>query len=766
MKLSKLLCIVYIFIILFSAAIHAGVITGKAINSETKIVIRDVNIIIIETGDVVSSDRHGEFSFNKLLDGKYRLVASHIAYDPSDTIYIEVNGSEKIKIELNPTPWVLNDVVVTGTRSPHLLKDVPVQTEVITQRDFQRTGATTVGQALESSIGINISEDLSGMGAQIRGIEGDRVLILIDGERAVGRVRGSIDLGQFDLSNVEKIETVKGAGSTLYGSDAMGGVINIITKKPKRSEGNLNLNFEAGGPAPSFGDKYHPFSSAPPAYDPAKAELNTANFTLGGDYGNDITGVSFGGRFYKTDGFDLKKETPHTNGVEKISRYNLNAKLRQKLSNKWSVTGSTRYMFEQKDWIESEVFPPNLVFSYDDVETNKRYDGSVTFDYLSGDRYSMKFRLFGTYYDHDWSKISSSSGDWLDTSATEDIFYEVSYSSNYVIGDKHIATYGFDYNKQDLKSTELIAESKADEAGDVYFQYEYSPHKKWNILSGVRYENHSSFGGHVNPSLNVMYSASEGVKVRGSVGRGFRAPSIKQQYFIFDHLSAGYIVYGGMVDLPDNLLQQVGEDMNPLIQETSLNSSISVEMSYGTMGLHRFTYFYNHLDNLIDFTLIGFPEPYWRGVYIYQNIETAFTQGIEWESRIRLSSTLDMSFSYNYLSTRNLGTGDRLINRPDHSFKFFVTSYFEKYRFGASFWGNYRSRKLWVPRTNTGGNEGDPVFAPHRTTLNMNLFKRFNNGMETYLRIENILDEVNVNYGYWPGITFSIGLKYDMSLNK
>lgn len=739
---------VLIVLIILNSQSFAGEITGRVTDSETKNVIRDVNVKILGTDLVTATDKHGQFRINKLEDGEYQLVFTHVAYDKSEPVKIELNGEASINVALNPAPWVLNDVVVTGTRSPHLLKDVPVQTEVVSQRDFERTGANTVDEALTSSIGLSIREDLSGQSAQIRGVEGDRVLVLIDGERAVGRVNGSIDLAQYSLNNVEKIEIVKGTGSTLYGSDAMGGVINIITEKPKETAFSGNTKMEYGS-----------FKQANPSIDLK--------------YGNEKTAFVLGGKFYRTDGFDLNKETPHTNGQEEISRFNLSGKLRHELSDKWSSTLSGRFMTENRDWIESEiiylkgtiidsVFVPtdSAIVPFDDEEINKRYEGSLNFDYLSGDKYSMKFRLFGTFYDHNWNKYNRVNGAWEDTSDTEDLFLEASYTSNYVIGANHVATYGFDYNYQDLKSTELVTEKEADKSFAGYFQYEYQPAKTVNMVLGSRYEHHSSFGDHFNPSLNVMYKPSEQFKLRGFVGKGFRAPSIKQQYFVFDHTSAGYIVYGGLAIDPEAF---EGQNFSDLKQETSINSSISAEFSYGTMGLHRLTYFYNHLDDLIDFQLVDFGAGYWRGRYVYQNIETAITQGIEWESRIRLTNNLDFRFSYNYLFSENLETQEQLVNRPEHTFKFFFTGMLDAYKLGASFYGDYHSKKLWVPRTNTGGNEGGAEYAPQRTTLNFNIFKRFKNS-EILFRMENIFDKTNVTYGYWPGREIFVGFKYDFIL--
>jgi len=721
----------------------AGEIIGKVVNSETDQPVSGATVVLIEKGKAQATNNQGYFSFPKLADGRYHIVVRHVAFDHSDTLLVNVKGSSSVDVDLTPAPWILNDVVVTGTRSPHLLKDVPVETEVVNKRDMQRTGASTVDQALASSIGTAINTDFSGQAATIRGIEGDRVLVMVNGERAVGRVNGTIDLSQYGLTNVEKIEVVKGTGSTLYGSDAMGGVINIITRQPRSDRGTANLYVDYGS-------------------------YNSYNPSLETEWGTEKLSFTLGGKLYSTDGFDLDKSTPHTNGQDQIDRYNVNGQMRAKLSPSWILSTSGRYMHENRNWIESELIKLSEIrdttYVYDSEEGNKRYEGSATLEYLSGDKYSMKLRLFGTYYDHLWKKWSGDN--WIDTSKTQDSYYEVSYTSNYVIGDKHVATYGFDYNYQDLTSKELFSSVKPDKSVAGYLQYEYSPLKQLSFLPGARYEHHSSFGDHFNPSINVMYQPSQQVKFRGFVGRGFRAPSIKQQYFIFDHTAAGYIVYGGSVPLPGELGDNTGTAFEPLKQETSVNSSVSVEFSYGTIGLHRLTYFYNHLDNLIDFELLGFTPTYWRGVYVYQNIETATTQGIEWESRVRLSKAIDFQFSYNYLKSRDLSTGESLVNRPDHTLKFFLSGFWDKYGLGATVWGDYQSRKLWVPRSNTGGNEGDAEYAPSKSRFNINMFKQFGGDTQAFVRLENIFNQTNVTYGYWPGFTVTAGIKYGLNFKN
>lgn len=700
--------------------------------------IGEVNVRVIELNRIGSTDKHGDYRLRNLPDGTYHLIATHIGYEQADTLTITVPSVSPINLSLKATPWVLNNIVVTGTRSPHLLKDVPVQTEVVSHKDFEKTGATTVDEALSSSVGIQVDNDLSGRGATVRGIQGDRVLVLVDGERAVGRVRGVIDLEQFSLTNVEQIEIVKGTGSTLYGSDAMGGVINILTRKPPADQigGNLYVDF---------------------------GSHRTSNPSAEFRYGTDKIGLTLGAKGYLTRGFDLTSETPATNGQDKIGRFNSDSRFSWKLNPKWSLGASARFMSEKRDWIESEYWPP-LTFIYDDDETNRRYEGSADLSFLSGDKYNMKLKLSGTHYTHHWNKVDRESGAWVDTSVTTDDYLEAAYHSNYVIGERHVASYGFNYSYTGLESKELAGSSHSDKAYAGYLSYEYAPLKSLSSVWGLRYENHTSWGGRLNPSFNLMYKSSETFKLRGMVAYGFRAPSIKEQYFIFDHTAAGYVVYGGEVQLPSGLNIPQGVTFKPLVEENSINSSISAEFSYGSIGMHRLTYFYNHIEDMIDFILLGFTPTYWRGVYIYQNIDRAITQGLEWESRVKLDDHLDLSLSYNYLFSRNLGTQEKLVNRPDHTAKLYATWHSKRKDLSMTVWGTYQSRKLWVARTNTGGNEGEPSYAPHRTELNIDVNKKIASDVRLFFHVNNLFDYTNVTYGYWPGRQLIAGVRYNLGI--
>ena len=144
----------------------------------------------------------------------------------------------------------LQEVVVTGTGTQHLLKDAPVQTEVITAKMLKNYGGRSIEDILSGlTASFAFSEDDMGSQMQLNGLGNSYILVLIDGKRIHGDVGGQNDLSLIDPQNIEKIEIVKGASSALYGSDAIAGVVNIITKK--HNEGLLFENSTRGG---SYGD--------------------------------------------------------------------------------------------------------------------------------------------------------------------------------------------------------------------------------------------------------------------------------------------------------------------------------------------------------------------------------------------------------------------------------------------------------------------------------------------------------------------------------
>jgi len=740
----------YIYIICFLSVIpiyaaKADAISGYIRDSETGENLPGVSIFLVNSNFGASSDYRGRFVIRDIPDDirDIKLRIHLIGYEEEFVELGQIDDLSSIEILLTPSPWKMDNVVVTGTRRNYILKDVPVTTELITAEEFKKTGALTVDEALDSHIGVTITDDLSGKGISLRGVDPSRVLILIDGNRVIGRVQGSLDIGQLPLANVKQIEIIKGTGSTLYGSDAIGGVVNIITRKPPALT-NLNL----------YGS-YGSFNSSD-----IQADISSSLM------GN---GINFTTKYEHTDGFDLDKTTEHTNGLENIDRFNINNKTIIGISPGWDIEIAPGFMAESKYWIETQQIGSAIKINFDDYEYNYRYDLSLRSKTNLKDKADLTLGLNGSLYDHTWEKHSRA-GIFIDTSITRDDIVEFSLLYHRALAGGHILTFGGDISTQGLKSDQLESGEERIYQEDIYAQYEWRPVSKIVLLPGARLEHHKTYGNHFNPSFNIMWDACSYFNLRGSVSRGFRAPSIKELYFEFDHSAEGYKVIGG------------GEHLRP---ETSDNYSITAEINYNKKAIHRLSYFKNDLNDLIEFVEIDpsdYDNPadtsiYYRGIYRYDNILKAKTEGIEWETEIRILDKLDLSFSYTYLLAKNLSDTSSidstssddsepdLINRPRHTFKFNTGYLVKPIGVNLNFWGYWHDRKLWSSRGDTPELTSDN-YAPSRWNLNIGLGKTIFSNFDLLFKVENITNETNVNYNYWPERSYNLGVTFNFEKGR
>ena len=716
------------FFTIVSISVASGLtIQGTIYDSQSKEPLPGVTIQIIDTQNGASSDIKGNFEFDYTGSNQSDLkLAVHLIGYQDTTITVDDGAAfKKLSIFLKPSLWKMEQTVVTATRRKYILKDVPITTELITSQEFAETGALTVDEALSSHIGVDITDDLSGKGISLRGVDPSRVLILLDGERVIGRVKGSLDIGQLPLSNVDRIEIVKGTGSTLYGSDAIGGVVNIITKKPT-AIGSANF--------------YSSYGS-----------FNSYNLQTGFDSGTIGKGSLFTAKYEHTDGFDLDKTTEHTNGLENINRFNINNKTTFGLAEGLDLDVTTGFMAEKKQWVESEIIQIGIdgdtAYNYDDFEHNYRYDMALKSRWNIDKQADFTFGLAGSYYDHIWKKFTRTNA-WIDTSKTIDDIYSASFQYNRMFAQGHVLTFGGDVTTQGLKSNQLASGNERVFYEDLYTQYEWRPVRRISILPGVRWEHHETYGNHINPGINVMWDACDYFNLRASVNRGYRAPSIKELYFEFDHSAAGYKVIGG------------GDELNP---ETSMNYSITAEINYDRKAVHRLSIFRNDLKNLIDFSEGDFSDPtYWRGIYYYENILKARIKGFEWETEIKALKQLDLSFSYTHLSAKNLTdtTATDLINRPTNTFKFNAGYTFAPLKTRLNFWGFWNDHKLWTSEGDTPERVSNE-YAPSRWSLNVSLAKRVLNGVDLFFKAENLTNDINAQYGYWPARSYTLSLTYN-----
>ena len=236
-----------LFPLIFSNAKPEIRLEGTVLNQKNGTPIPLVNVYDSdsETGEITDSE--GRFSIVLKEQETASIAFSHIAFDSH---YQNFDSSQSgLVIKLNETLIQLDDIVVTSTRSGYLLRDVPIATEVIGKKEIDESGAITISELLQQRAGVSTSTNVDG-GAifNMLGLDSRYILILKNGQPITGQFNNRVDLNHISTNRLEKIEIIKGPGSAIYGSDAMGGVINIITEE-LRSSPSINLNYRAS----SFG---------------------------------------------------------------------------------------------------------------------------------------------------------------------------------------------------------------------------------------------------------------------------------------------------------------------------------------------------------------------------------------------------------------------------------------------------------------------------------------------------------------------------------
>lgn len=232
MRFCRLLIAILMSCQLLNAQNQTFSLSGKVVDTIDKAPISGARISVL-TKSVVT-DTNGEYFIENLPQGKYEISISFIGYEVLQALIMLDENRTNLNFSLKPKETMLSEIVVTGTGTQHYQKDAPVQTEVIRGKALQEYSGRSIEDVLGGlSSSLTFSANDMGSNLQLNGLSNDYVLILLDGRRINGDVGGQNDLNRINLNNIDRIEIVKGAVSSLYGSDAIGGVINFISKKKR-----------------------------------------------------------------------------------------------------------------------------------------------------------------------------------------------------------------------------------------------------------------------------------------------------------------------------------------------------------------------------------------------------------------------------------------------------------------------------------------------------------------------------------------------------
>ena len=592
----------------------------------------------------------------------------------------------------------LQEVVITGTGTQHVLKDVPVQTEVITSKMLQRYGGSSIEDILGGlSASFAFNEGDMGSQMQMNGLGNNYILILIDGKRIHGDVGGENDLSLIDPQNIERIEIVKGASSALYGSDAMAGVINIITKK--HDEGILLENTTRYG---SHNDlrQHNSIGLATGKW------RSLTNFQLQHSDGWQNTATEY----------TPPSATPVTDSRSKTVNEHTNWQVSELLT----FTPNKNWEFYASGSIYGKgIYRPKGKYPKYDVKTfDLKYRNASA---SVGSRWKTG-RGDVITLDIDWNKHAYYHA-FTSTTLAEGFDDEGNFILDfpYFKGQKTLQSdqqrtmahlkgvfnlpyqqrlsAGLEAQYDYLKAPTSIAGKTADDNTEaLYVQDEWSPLQWLQLTGGLRLNRNEGFGWRLTPKLSTMVSLGD-FRLRGSWSQGFKTPTLKEMNYRYIREMSSIILYLGNKDLK---------------AQTSNYFSLSGEYTRGGLNI-TLTGYLNKLDNMITLVTIPrneAPEQY-RAQYgemlnkvrRYQNMEDARTCGIDFNIRYTRGEWT-AGLGYSYLDTKahvynaDHDRLDRVVidGMAYHRGNLFVTwdhRFNENYLFGAGIYGRMSSKRYY-----------------------------------------------------------------------
>lgn len=613
--------------------------------------------------------------------------------------------------------YSLDPVVVTATRTEESIKDVPASTEVVTQKDFKRVGAYSVRSALKLATNLDLAEaGMTGNAVRIRGMDSAQTLILVNGQRMAGEDAGETanvyELDRFNLSDVDRIEIVRGASSALYGSDAMGGVINIITKKP--ADAGMTVGAAVG----------------------TRENNNYYHYDLGqqGKFNG-----SFDANFSKIRKYSL---TGDGNTALYGPRQNFNFDGEYTLSEGRSINANLGYMKEKL----RGNYADNPGYGYKNryqLFNNERKSAGVAYQAKTGD---SDFFIRAYYNQLNKDNDTSNNGKFSNFDRAIYKTYVVEAQDTTRLSDEHRLTFGGDYRKLQYEGTRVKGSNSHDvTVGGItknmsttemtfysaFVQDEWTPSEKWLIVPAIRYDHSDKYGSFTAPKVGVTYKFNDHFRFKTNYGKGFRAPSLSQLYMDAMPMGPMYHILGN-------------PDLKP---EKSVDWDAGVEGEFGN-AFGSITYFHNKVTDLIgSYTLSGsFQNPPLVSTYI--NVNKATLEGIEAELGYHLTNRWTLKGTWNYLDAKDDESNERIDGRARH-YGTVQLLYDNEDPYGVSgiFWYQYANSYLF------DGKDYD------YNLFNISVNKKWGDRLSAYVGLDNIFNKELPDI-YIAGRTWRAGVEW------
>lgn len=613
---------------------ETGDVSGRVNDATSKQPLVGANVLIKDTFIGTVTDTSGTFRIQSIVPGKYTILVSMIGYARTSIPDVFVNSEKAVLLDVHLLPQEVEtqQVVITASRREQSLQDVPVSVSTVSAKTIAQRVPTTLDDVLRYVPGVNLMYDqvnIRGSSGYSRGV-GTRVLLLFDGLPYLTGDTGEITWETIPVFQISRVEVVKGAGSALYGSSALGGVINVITKDiPDKPEVGFRLYSGV------YGNPGYPEWNWSP-----QSRTNVGGYV---SYSNRI-GVF---RYLLSVARSVDDSYRENDAYH---RWDFYAKTMVDLSPTQNLTVVGNLLQRSHGnyfWWKSlrEATRPADSQLNGNVQTNR---GNLSLSYKEFVSDKLFYNIKGIYYGNFWR--DDSSGRINNVSASHSFYVES--QATYVFGPLNILTAGLAVNYDRVTSNLFGAHPGVGAA--VFAQDEFALDSQIKLTAGARFDWQKvsvlNSASQLNPKLGLVYTVSDLTSIRGSLGTGFRYPAISELY------------------------TSVGTGVSPLSivpnpnlhAERSVSYEIGISHAVSDQILLDWALFENDFRDLIEPGVDTTSNPV---AIRFENVTKARIRGTEVDLKFNVvGKMLQGELGYTYIDARDLSTGEILKFRPRHIF--------------------------------------------------------------------------------------------------
>lgn len=625
-----------------------GSLKGKVTDKDHN-VLAGASVILEPDHKVAIADKKGNFELTHLYTGTYSLKITAIGFTPY-TAEIEVKpGSNQLPltIQLQPAASDLDEVnILKNHHNPDNLIDMVhsiMPSTVITRKAIEQMGSRRLDEVLKEQTGLAIVSDIGNggraVGLQMQGFDSGYTMIMIDGQPMVGRNSGSFDLSRITVSNIERIEIIKGASACLFGSEAMAGVINIVTRK--------NITQPQGLAALRYGS------------------FNMVDATLEGEtpFAGKRGSAYVSGNYYRTDGFNSNPYLKEGKTAPPFDSYSLQTRGRYMVNDISTLNFNGRYSTRHS--VNNQDYGTG---SSTDIMNEKDLNGSISFNNNFRNGFKLKSQYYLTRYQTDQQITDLNSASVIpgnsftqylhraEIQATQQVFNSITLTGGAGGALEHLNNVAYRGTKD---MTNYFA----------YLQADWKASNKVGITGGTRYDYHDKYGSKINPSIGLHYNPIKDLTLKAAVGTGFKTPNFQQLYLVFTNVQTGYTVLGSEEFAREiQLLQNAGQIASiwPIasrIGQLKPERSVSYSTGFSLTAVKSLkldvNVFYNDIKNFINSEQVA-TKTSGQQIFSYINIAKAYFAGTEIGVNWTASRSVNISGGYQLLYAVDRGVIDSI----------------------------------------------------------------------------------------------------------